>query len=147
MNQTKKYQLNLWDKTDRIQMEDFNADNAKIEAALSSVAEQAALVTQCGNCQLYYGTYTGTGSGATVLSFEKKPLFVTIMGDNIWITAVQGAPVAIAKNAGEVYGGNNAATWSGNSVSLVNRSNSAESQCNEKGATYYVMALMNASAE
>lgn len=34
MNQTPNYQLNQWDKTDRIQMEDFNADNAKIEAAL-----------------------------------------------------------------------------------------------------------------
>lgn len=146
MNQTKKYQLNLWDKTDRIQMEDFNADNAKIEAALASVAEQSALVTQCGNCQLYYGTYTGTGSGATVLSFEKKPLFVTIMGHNIWITAMQGAPVAIGKNAGELYSGYNTAAWSGNGVSLTNTDNDMESQCNKKSVTYYVMALMDAGA-
>ena len=30
MNQTPNYQLNQWEKTDQIRMEDFNADNAKI---------------------------------------------------------------------------------------------------------------------
>ena len=36
MKKTANYGLNLWEKTDRIQMEDFNADNAKIEAALAA---------------------------------------------------------------------------------------------------------------
>lgn len=36
MAETGNYQLNQWEKTDRIQMEDFNADNAKIEAALAA---------------------------------------------------------------------------------------------------------------
>lgn len=35
MNQTENYQLSLWDPEDRIQRTDFNADNAKIEAALA----------------------------------------------------------------------------------------------------------------
>lgn len=34
MQQTERYQLNQWEQTDRILMEDFNNDNAKIEAAL-----------------------------------------------------------------------------------------------------------------
>ena len=34
MNQTPNYQLNLWEGEDRILREDFNADNAKIEAAI-----------------------------------------------------------------------------------------------------------------
>lgn len=38
MKKTANYGLNLWEKTDRIQMEDFNADNAKIEAALAQEA-------------------------------------------------------------------------------------------------------------
>ena len=42
MAETGNYQLNQWEKTDRIQMEDFNADNAKIEAALAGLAEQVA---------------------------------------------------------------------------------------------------------
>ena len=37
MNQTPNYQLNQWDKSDRIMMEDFNADNAKLDAALSLI--------------------------------------------------------------------------------------------------------------
>ena len=130
-------------------MEDFNRDNAAIDAALKSNADGvAALQTAlagAGNCKLYFGTYTGTGSGLTTLTFEKRPLFVSIMGNNIWITAMQGAPVAIAKNAGEVYGGYNTATWSGNSVSLKNGSNSMASQCNESGMVYQVMALMDAN--
>ena len=32
MTQTNNCQLSQWAKTDRIQMEDFNSDNAKIEA-------------------------------------------------------------------------------------------------------------------
>ena len=145
MEQTQNYQLNLWEGEDRILREDFNADNMKTEQALAEVAEQAAMVSKCGNCQLYYGTYTGTGSGATTLSFQKKPLMVTIMGDNIWITAVQGVPVAIGKNAGELYSGYNTASWSGNDVSIVNGNNDMSAQCNSKNTTYYVVALMDAS--
>ena len=35
MKQTDQYGLNQWELTDRIQMEDFNADNLKIAAALA----------------------------------------------------------------------------------------------------------------
>lgn len=34
MKKTKNYGLNHWDETDRILREDFNTDNAKIDAAL-----------------------------------------------------------------------------------------------------------------
>ena len=34
MNYTENYQLNQWDAGDRVLREDFNADNAKIDAAL-----------------------------------------------------------------------------------------------------------------
>ena len=36
MTKTTNYQLNQWEKTDRILMDDFNADNAKLDAALYS---------------------------------------------------------------------------------------------------------------
>lgn len=38
MEQTETYQLSQWEKTDRILMSDFNADNAKLENALSALA-------------------------------------------------------------------------------------------------------------
>ena len=35
MQQTEQYQLNQWELADRVLMEDFNADNAKLETALA----------------------------------------------------------------------------------------------------------------
>lgn len=40
MRETSNYKLSQWDKTDRIEMEDFNEDNQKIDAALAGLAEQ-----------------------------------------------------------------------------------------------------------
>lgn len=45
MKQTQNYQLNQWELTDRIRMEDFNGDNAKIDAALKSQADALAAET------------------------------------------------------------------------------------------------------
>ena len=42
MNQTTNYQLNQWESTDRILMADFNADNAKLDAALKAQADAIA---------------------------------------------------------------------------------------------------------
>ena len=42
MNKTANFQLTQWEKTDRIMMEDFNRDNAAIDAALKSNADGAA---------------------------------------------------------------------------------------------------------
>ena len=38
-NHTENYQLSQWERSDRILMEDFNADNAKIDAALKAGAD------------------------------------------------------------------------------------------------------------
>ena len=37
MQKTGNFNLNQWDKSDRIMMEDFNADNAALEAALNTI--------------------------------------------------------------------------------------------------------------
>ena len=42
MNKTANFQLTQWEKTDRIMMEDFNRDNAAIDAALKGNADKAA---------------------------------------------------------------------------------------------------------
>ena len=44
MNQTENYNLSQWAKTDRILMVDFNADNAKIDAALGGKLEFVELM-------------------------------------------------------------------------------------------------------
>lgn len=91
MKQTANYKLSQWEGTDRILMEDFNGDNAKIEAALkaqadtlaahgtsldamkthaatlsshtSSLAALNTAVSKRGNCQVQFITYQGTGKG------------------------------------------------------------------------------------
>ena len=45
MTKTTNYQLNQWAKSDRLRMDDFNANNAKIEAALKSQTEALAAET------------------------------------------------------------------------------------------------------
>lgn len=42
MNKTPNYNLSQWDMTDRIEMKDFNADNAAVEAALTALAAKDA---------------------------------------------------------------------------------------------------------
>lgn len=56
MKQTATYKLTQWDKQDRIQMEDFNGDNAKLEDALKSQAAslqslQQSTTTSINNLQ------------------------------------------------------------------------------------------------
>ena len=65
-NQTSNYKLNQWKAEDRVMREDFNADNAKIDAALGLFP------------QLVFGSYTGDGTvGRTIdLGFEPKAVFV-----------------------------------------------------------------------
>ena len=40
-NQTTNYQLNQWEPTDQVLRTDFNADNAKTDAALKTLADEA----------------------------------------------------------------------------------------------------------
>ena len=45
MKKTTNYQLNQWEKTDRIMMDDFNTDNAKLETALTALNRSAHFQT------------------------------------------------------------------------------------------------------
>ena len=42
MNYTQNYQLNQWEAADRVQRTDFNADNAKLDAAIQAQADALA---------------------------------------------------------------------------------------------------------
>ena len=68
MTKTTDYQLNQWAKSDLLMMDDFNADNAKIDAAL-------------GALQIVTGIYTGSGNDANcrvdvALGFRPKAVLV-----------------------------------------------------------------------
>ncbi len=77
-------------ETDRILMDDFNADNQKIDAVLTAHAKALA---GCGNCKIEYGTYCGDGSAVTgaygseqnfnTLAFSGQPLLIVISCESL----------------------------------------------------------------
>ena len=71
-NQTTNYQLNQWTKSDRIMLEDFNADNQKIDAALKAVAD--------GTMQFITGSYVGDGTENRVIDLGVVPKLVIMLG-------------------------------------------------------------------
>ena len=129
-NQTTNYQLSQWAKSDQVKMEDFNADNAKIDAAVKAVDARAdgltqtlaghtAALSQKGNCQLYLTTYTADGTFQKTLYFPHKPLFVFVVGSSAQtLFAAQGVRRAVVHSGGVT--GSADLSWSGNSVSLTN---------------------------
>ena len=60
MTKTTNYQLNQWAKSDRVMMDDFNADNTKIDAALKANADAMP--------RILHGSYTGDGTTPTQAS-------------------------------------------------------------------------------
>ena len=69
-SQTPNHQLNQWSRDDRILMEDFNADNAKIDAA---IAEKVSIVT---------GSYKGDEQESRFIDLGFTPQAVLLFKDN-----------------------------------------------------------------
>src|SRR5699024_2355894 len=73
---TEHYELNQWLATDQVLRTDFNADNAKIDAALAGLAETDtalwAAVQKCGNCKIVRVPFTGNGFVQVNISFPQK---------------------------------------------------------------------------
>ena len=146
MNKTPNYQLNQWDKSDRIQMEDFNADNAKIEAALASQSQAIS-----GMLKVASGTYVGTGvyntGNETTLTFDITPLAIIITADISGNTS-GGGTVFLAGQSRSSGLGNNyngaglgiVATWGTNSLSWYSYE-TADRQLNKANTTYHYLVL------
>ena len=158
-NQTANYALSQWVKSDQVRMEDFNADNAKLDAALkaaeqrsasldakidaaAAAAEQrsAALAAAKGNCDIEFFSYVGQGrSGVnkTTITFREPPLFFLVFGSySIGVGSKHYSNVTIAagNNVFRAWG-----AWSGNTISF---SNSRDRwQLDLKGETHYVFAF------
>ena len=93
MTKTTNYQLPKWEKTDRVQMKDFNDMTATLDAALKANADAIAAETTArvagdtalqtaiaarGNCEIICGTYTGDGAGSKTLTVNGKPVVVLV---------------------------------------------------------------------
>ena len=134
-NYTENFDLCQWEPTDPVQRVEFNADNAKLDAAL-------AVLSESRNCQIYTTTYTGTGSGGRTLTFPRKPILVFVMGGIVtFMAAMQGASYIYLRYGISVS--KSSATWSGNTLSWSQSESSPELSANIAGETYYVVALLD----
>ncbi len=81
MTKTEHFQLNQWELTDRIMMEDFNADNKKIDDLLHKTVQQIEEVRDT-QLQFFKGEYTGTGvygaANQNTLTFPFAPKLVVV---------------------------------------------------------------------
>ena len=93
-NKTANLQLNQWVGTDPVLMSDFNADNAKIDAAVKAANDAIAALPHIAT-----GSYTGNGnvgsSKKNSLNFSFSPKLVIIMGASSYSVFVRGYSVAL----------------------------------------------------
>ncbi len=154
-NHTANYQLSQWVKQDKVLMEDFNADNAKIDAALKAGADaraaMAATLSTRGNCRVVYGSYTGSGlSGEahpTTLTFDRPPVAVFIFpsantGGYLGIPILRGTS-SFYSSPTDPYSGC-VVNWSGNSVSWYSYDGRTGYQLAQRDTTYVYAAFLPA---
>ena len=129
-NQTTNYQLNQWKPTDQILRTDFNADNAKLDAALTD-----------RNCCFYTAAYVGNGNSSRTHIFPRKPAFVVIMGNGCLMLLNRAS-----NKAHMVYNilaqRNPTLTWSGNTVTVDIGTDSVIYAANVEDITYAVFAIL-----
>ena len=105
MTKTEHYQLNQWEAADQVRRTDFNADNAKIEAALAAKTDNSAftqlqaanalkantstvnsqfstvnsrLSSLEGRVEVVIGSYTGDGTETRTISLGFTPKAVLV---------------------------------------------------------------------
>ena len=136
---TANLELNQWTKTDPVCMEEFNADNRKIDEAIGEVKQVAESGTK-----LYFGNYTGTGTSSRTITIGATPKVVVIWTANgaqydSYSRIVQGGICGTGnpcKNSGTT------AFEIVNNGFSVKQMDSAYVSCNYSGSTYYYMALV-----
>ena len=128
-SQTSNYGLSQWEATDQVQRTEFNVDNAKIDAALA----------QKGNCQLFTGSYVGTGTKEQSFTFPAKPYFAAIMGGSFFIIMAHGITSTVSLSSFRQTSLN--ITWTGNTAAWEVH-NYDQDACNTKNVTYQVIALI-----
>ena len=147
MTKTTNYQLPKWEKTDRIQMKDFNDMTATLDAALKANADAIA---GCGNCRMSMLAYTGNGkhndaengSYITEINFTAIPAAYLIVGPHGMMIGRGGDAAALGLfnniNTGRGYIDEQPVTWSGAVLQLKSAIH-PRYQMNETGCTYWIL--------
>ena len=165
MKRTPNYSLPTWEKTDFIQMSDFNDLTQKTDLALkshaASLASKAAasalealaqnLGTHGRNARIAFGQYTGTGAygsaNPNTLQFDFKPALVFIAIAN-WDGGIHNPSLLMrprttgsSRPTADSYS-QLTVTWGDRSVSwYMNGKESPYYQLNVGGQLYYYTAI------
>ena len=145
MTKTTNYQLNQWAEEDAVRRTDFNADNAKIDAALAALGVAIAAVPKVA-----VGSYMGSGLCGTdsprTLTFAFPPKLVIIV-ENSWGSLKAGTVLISGQTLSAGIGGGTSSgaclsltvSWSGNSVTWYGPS--AEKQLDMEDLEYFYCAI------
>ena len=130
---TTNYQLNQWEPADQVQRTDFNADNAKIDAAIAA-----------RNCQLYITTYIGASGIPLSFTFPHKPILVMVMGGgtSLCMFGIQGVPYMFCNYA--TNGHDATAIWEGATLTWLDDAGTSAFSGHETGKAYTLLALLDA---
>ena len=154
-NHTPSYSLSQWERSDKVQMEDFNSDNAKIDTALRTQADGlaaeirartalAALTATKGNCRIETLSYTGTGECGpdhpNTLTFSGRPAFFLGFGGQavLFYTRDCGSITSLHNGGYNYHLYSLNTSWNGNTVSWY--SDNMVPQANEK-MRYFIAAF------
>lgn len=90
MKKTTNYQLNQWEKSDRIQMEDFNSDNMKVEQVLAAQAEALnAAVRELSKSPFVIGVLSNyTGKTDVTVDLGQQPRMVMVGSRLGWTNVI-----------------------------------------------------------
>ena len=125
MTKTTHYQLPKWEKTDRIQMKDFNDMTATLDAALAA------------KCGIVTGTYTGDGTNDRTVDLGRPVAFLMVQRTGRRSSSF--AEVGWMAGEGCIHGGTGGSsglTHTGSGF-LINDSNAF----NESGVVYRYFAI------
>ena len=173
-NHTPNYSLCQWEAEDKVLRTEFNADNAKIDAAIQAVdrrvdgkastasvnslkstvdslsqtlSQQTTTLLGKGNCQIYATSYVGNGKYGS-----GQPTSFTFSHKPlvVFVTGPDGYQGIFTRGSTKHYAGRFGG--GGNYVNLIWGSKSvqwysdqsASVQMNQSGWTYYVYALLQA---
>lgn len=128
-NQTANFGLNQWAAEDSVLREEFNADNAKIDAALAALGREL----------IYTGSYVGDGTSKRTIQLPITPKFIILMG-----RVLQSGMIGIFTQDTHMYVTKDSVGMSADYAPLLSGSQliiQNEEWCNHNGQSVHYIAV------
>ena len=157
MKQTENLGLNLFENTDPVLAENFNANTRKLDTAVTaaktltefrySTNKQSINDLAAAAVTVQTGSYTGDDSDARTLTFTRKPAMVIIYQGNTTFLCIHNKDYAVALNNVSGYGSVShpvTAAWNdaGKSLTLATAAGLSNNAANHSNYTYNWMAFL-----